>query len=148
MLVRVGRALSRCARQTSRECTRALSSANCLEYLEPEGYLRGRSTPLLILQPAWASSWLQYRPFRSSSHALKGVEVEIQSMGESITEGSIAEILKQQGDSVEEDEVIAQIETDKVTIDIKAPVAGKIADLRVSQSLSGSNNSLKYSTYC
>ncbi|MEW5303714.1 MAG: hypothetical protein WDW36_006379 [Sanguina aurantia] len=40
-------------------------------------------------------------------------------MGESVTEGTIAAILKNQGDAVKEDDVIAQIETDKVTIDVK-----------------------------
>ncbi|KXZ54665.1 hypothetical protein GPECTOR_4g731 [Gonium pectorale] len=40
-------------------------------------------------------------------------------MGESITEGTIANVLKQAGDTIKEDDVIAQIETDKVTIDIK-----------------------------
>lgn len=40
-------------------------------------------------------------------------------MGESITEGSIATILKQPGEYVQDDDVIAQIETDKVTIDVK-----------------------------
>ena len=43
----------------------------------------------------------------------------------------MAEILKSEGDAVEEDETIAQIETDKVTIDIKSPTAGKVAELRV-----------------
>ncbi|KAI8465043.1 MAG: dihydrolipoamide succinyltransferase [Monoraphidium minutum] len=40
-------------------------------------------------------------------------------MGDSISEGTIAAVLKQQGDSVMPDDIIAQIETDKVTIDVK-----------------------------
>lgn len=52
-------------------------------------------------------------------------------MGESITEGTMAEILKKEGDAVEEDETIAQIETDKVTVDVKAPSAGKLSKLQV-----------------
>lgn len=40
-------------------------------------------------------------------------------MGESISEGTVAAILKQPGDAVAEDDVIAQLDTDKVTIDIK-----------------------------
>ena len=52
-------------------------------------------------------------------------------MGESITEGTIAEILKKEGDTVEEDETIAQIETDKVTVDVKAPAAGKLSKMQV-----------------
>lgn len=44
-------------------------------------------------------------------------------MGDSITEGTVAAVLKQPGDSVAEDDVIAQIETDKVTIDVKYTAA-------------------------
>lgn len=77
----------------------------------------------------------QSRSFRSSSILQKSIEVEIQSMGESISEGTIAEILKAEGDAVEEDETIAQIETDKVTVDVRAPAAGKLTELRVSTGL-------------
>lgn len=73
----------------------------------------------------------QSRWFRSSALCQKDIEVEIQSMGESITEGTMAEILKKEGDAVEEDETIAQIETDKVTVDVKAPSAGKLSKLQV-----------------
>ena len=71
------------------------------------------------------------RYFRSSVLSQKDIEVEIQSMGESISEGTIAEILKKEGDAVEEDETIAQIETDKVTVDVKAPSAGKLSKFQV-----------------
>jgi hypothetical protein len=73
----------------------------------------------------------QTRWFRSSQLLMDNINVEIQSMGESISEGTIAEVLKSEGDSVGEDETIAQIETDKVTIDVKAPSAGTLTELRV-----------------
>ena len=41
-------------------------------------------------------------------------------------------MLKQQGQAVAEDETIAQIETDKVTVDIRAPKAGVLATVDVS----------------
>ncbi|CAA6668842.1 unnamed protein product [Spirodela intermedia] len=47
-------------------------------------------------------------------------------MGESITDGTLATFLKQPGDRVAVDEPIAQIETDKVTIDVVSPEAGII----------------------
>ncbi|KAH9744811.1 Dihydrolipoyllysine-residue succinyltransferase component of 2-oxoglutarate dehydrogenase complex 1 [Citrus sinensis] len=50
-------------------------------------------------------------------------------MGESITDGTLAKFLKQPGDRVEIDEPIAQIETDKVTIDVASPQAGVIQKL-------------------
>lgn len=73
----------------------------------------------------------QVRYFQTASTVLKDIEVEIQAMGESISEGTIAEVLKKEGESVAEDETIAQIETDKVTIDVKAPSAGVIKQLKV-----------------
>ncbi|CAI5513868.1 unnamed protein product [Closterium sp. Naga37s-1] len=52
-------------------------------------------------------------------------------MGESIKDGSISAVLKAEGESVEEDEVIAQIETDKVTIDVRSPRAGVLQKVEV-----------------
>ncbi|CAN6477845.1 unnamed protein product [Victoria cruziana] len=47
-------------------------------------------------------------------------------MGESITDGTLATFLKKPGDKVAMDETIAQVETDKVTIDVASPEAGTI----------------------
>jgi len=49
-------------------------------------------------------------------------------MGESITEGTIIKWLKQIGDTIEKDEIILEISTDKVDSEIPTPVAGKIVE--------------------
>ncbi|XXG78349.1 hypothetical protein AAC387_Pa08g2306 [Persea americana] len=54
------------------------------------------------------------------------VDAVVPFMGESITDGTLAAFLKKPGDHVEVDEKIAQIETDKVTIDVASPEAGII----------------------
>ncbi|KAK4794796.1 hypothetical protein SAY86_012790 [Trapa natans] len=54
------------------------------------------------------------------------VDAVVPYMGESITDGTLATFLKNPGDRVEVDEAIAQIETDKVTIDVNSPEAGII----------------------
>jgi len=69
---------------------------------------------------------------RTSVAPLAVENVVVPSMGDSITEGTIATISKSAGDAVQEDEVIAQIETDKVTIDVRAPHAGTLAEIMVS----------------
>jgi len=51
---------------------------------------------------------------------------KVPTMGDSITEGTIVEWLAQVGQRVEEEDVVALIETDKVTVDIKATQAGVI----------------------
>ena len=51
-------------------------------------------------------------------------EVKVPTLGESITEGTIAEWLKQPGDPVQVDEPIVSVETDKVSVEVPSPVAG------------------------
>ena len=61
------------------------------------------------------------------------MEVPIPEMGaESIVEGSILSIAKQVGDYVAEEEMVAEIETDKVTVEAKSPAAGTITAIHVS----------------
>lgn len=52
--------------------------------------------------------------------------VPVPSMGDSISEGVIEEFIKSPGDFVLADEIIARIETDKVTVDITSPESGVI----------------------
>ncbi|KAL6521262.1 hypothetical protein OROGR_017831 [Orobanche gracilis] len=56
------------------------------------------------------------------------VEAVVPFMGESITDGTLATLLKKPGDRVKVDEPIAQVETDKVTIDVNSPEAGVIQE--------------------
>ncbi|WP_257544758.1 2-oxoglutarate dehydrogenase complex dihydrolipoyllysine-residue succinyltransferase [Sphingopyxis sp. DBS4] len=51
-------------------------------------------------------------------------EVKVPTLGESVTEATIGEWLKQPGDPVAVDEPIASLETDKVAVEVPSPVAG------------------------
>ncbi len=51
-------------------------------------------------------------------------EIKVPVLGESVTEGTIAEWLKQPGEAVAADKPIASLETDKVAVDVPSPVAG------------------------
>ena len=57
-------------------------------------------------------------------------EVKVPTLGESVTEGTIGEWLKQPGDPVKVDEPIASLETDKVAVEVPSPVAGVIGELK------------------
>ncbi len=57
------------------------------------------------------------------------LEIKIPAMGESITEGTVANWLKKPGEFVNRDEAIAEIETDKVTQEIYAPEFGTIREI-------------------
>jgi 2-oxoglutarate dehydrogenase E2 component (dihydrolipoamide succinyltransferase) len=61
------------------------------------------------------------------------IELKVPPVGESITEVQIGEWLKAEGDAVARDEVIVKIETDKVTVDLPAPVAGVITQIKAKQ---------------
>lgn len=82
-----------------------------------------------VAEKAWHARWMARHV--SGSPVLHDA-IQVPPMGESITEGTIASIDKEVGDAVEEDEVIAQIETDKVTIDVRSPAAGVIDKILVS----------------
>jgi len=55
-------------------------------------------------------------------------DVKVPALGESITEGTLAQWLKKPGDAVAADEPIASLETDKVTVDVPSPVAGVLSE--------------------
>lgn len=73
-----------------------------------------------------ATRQMQYRAFSSENGDL--VDAVVPFMGESISDGTLASFSKTVGDSVQVDEAIAQVETDKVTIDVTSPEAGFIQE--------------------
>jgi len=59
--------------------------------------------------------------------------VTMPQLGESVTEGTIARWLKAEGDEIEKDESLAEVDTDKVNAELPSPVGGKIEKLLVSE---------------
>ena len=57
------------------------------------------------------------------------INIEAPTMGESITEATIASWVKQEGDAVAEDELIAELETDKINLEVTAPKAGVLGKI-------------------
>ncbi len=57
------------------------------------------------------------------------IEIMVPSLGESVSEATIGTWYKKEGDSVEADEMIAELETDKVSVEVPAPEAGTITGL-------------------
>ena len=60
-------------------------------------------------------------------------EVKVPTLGESVTEATIGQWFKKAGDRVEQDEIIAELETDKVTVEVPAPAAGTLAEIVVKE---------------
>ena len=59
--------------------------------------------------------------------------ITMPQLGESVTEGTITRWLKAEGDEVEQDEPIAEVDTDKVNTELPSPLAGRLQKLLVSE---------------
>jgi 2-oxoglutarate dehydrogenase E2 component (dihydrolipoamide succinyltransferase) len=57
------------------------------------------------------------------------IEIKVPDLGESITEATVAKWLKRPGETVAADEPVAELETDKVTIEVPTPSAGTLAEI-------------------
>jgi 2-oxoglutarate dehydrogenase E2 component (dihydrolipoamide succinyltransferase) len=61
------------------------------------------------------------------------VEIKVPALGESVTEATVSKWLVKAGDAVAIDQPLCELETDKVTVEVNASVAGTIADLAVAE---------------
>jgi len=61
------------------------------------------------------------------------IEIKVPALGESVSEASIAKLHKKVGDIVKADELILELETDKVTLEVNAPANGAITELKVKE---------------
>ena len=57
-------------------------------------------------------------------------EIKVPTLGESLSEATVANWLKAVGDTVAKDEPLLELETDKVTIEVNAPAAGTLSEIR------------------
>ena len=61
------------------------------------------------------------------------VEVTMPAMGDSVSEGTVLEWHKQEGDQVSEDEVLVEISTDKVDAEVPAPTTGTVVKIHAAE---------------
>src|SRR5262245_20142600 len=57
-------------------------------------------------------------------------EITVPTLGESVTEATVAKWLKAVGDAVAADEPVVELETDKVSLEVPAKGAGRLAEIR------------------
>ncbi|CUH43534.1 2-oxoglutarate dehydrogenase complex dihydrolipoyllysine-residue succinyltransferase [Ruegeria atlantica] len=70
-------------------------------------------------------------PAAAAAPAASGgsVDVMVPTLGESVTEATVSTWFKQVGDSVAQDEMLCELETDKVSVEVPAPAAGVLAEI-------------------
>ncbi|XP_058742935.1 dihydrolipoyllysine-residue succinyltransferase component of 2-oxoglutarate dehydrogenase complex 1, mitochondrial [Vicia villosa] len=108
----------------------ALSSGSCgnvrnFSHITPGRLINSKPTRDVFHQEVSIQTWR--RSFSSDNGDT--VDVVVPPLAESIEDGTLAKFLKRPGDRVAADEPIAQIETDKVTIDVSSPESGVILKL-------------------
>ncbi len=57
--------------------------------------------------------------------------IVVPSLGESVSEATVAKWLKKEGDAVKADEPLVELETDKVTLEVNAPSAGTLVQIQI-----------------
>ncbi len=68
-------------------------------------------------------------PAAASGDKASGTSITMPTLGESVTEGTVTRWLKAVGDSVEVDEALLEVSTDKVDTEIPSPVAGTLLEI-------------------
>jgi pyruvate dehydrogenase E2 component (dihydrolipoyllysine-residue acetyltransferase) len=94
---------------------------------EPEPSAETDEEPAKEAEPAPSSGG------SGSGGAASGTEVTLPALGESVSEGTVSRWLKQVGDSVEADEPLLEISTDKVDTEIPSPASGTLLEIKVSE---------------
>ena len=61
------------------------------------------------------------------------VEIKVPTLGESVTEATVAKWFKAAGDAVAVDEALVELETDKVTVEVNSPVAGALKTISAAE---------------
>jgi len=86
--------------------------------------------PMASVPSSLLTNRMAHRWFSSERSTLV---VPIPEMGDSISEGTILQLVRKAGDYVDAEEVVAEIETDKVTVEARSPAAGTITAVHVEE---------------
>src|ERR1700722_12878226 len=86
--------------------------------------------------PNRRASWPRHSPTSGEEGGNMATEIKVPTLGESVTEATVARWLKHPGDTVAMDDPLVELETDKVTLEVNAPAAGTLTDVLAAE---GSN---------
>ncbi|GGR02181.1 2-oxoglutarate dehydrogenase, E2 component, dihydrolipoamide succinyltransferase [Streptomyces netropsis] len=90
-------------------------------------------TPAPVAEVPAPAAPAEEAPAAPAAGAAEGTPVVLPALGESVTEGTVTRWLKEVGDSVDVDEPLLEVSTDKVDTEIPAPVAGTLLEIVVGE---------------
>ncbi|RZJ41598.1 MAG: dihydrolipoamide succinyltransferase, partial [Brevundimonas sp.] len=90
---------------------------------------KAEAAPAAPAAPAAAAPAAAPAPAAPAASGGDAVSINVPTMGESVAEGSMGTWLKKSGDTVAKDELLVEIETDKVAVEVSAPAAGVLTIL-------------------
>ncbi|MBT2537664.1 2-oxoglutarate dehydrogenase, E2 component, dihydrolipoamide succinyltransferase [Arthrobacter sp. ISL-69] len=110
-------------------------SAGASEEAAPAEQAPAEEAPAAEEAPSTEAPAAAEAPAAEAAPAASGEshEVTLPALGESVTEGTVTRWLKAVGDSVEVDEPLLEVSTDKVDTEIPSPVAGTLQEIRVNE---------------
>ncbi len=73
------------------------------------------------------------QPAQAQSNEGKMVDVMVPSLGESVTEATVSTWFRKVGDTVAADEMLCELETDKVSVEVPAPAAGLLTEIAAAE---------------
>ena len=102
------------------------------EIVAPEGETVGVDALLATLsEGAGAAPAPAAAPAAAASS--EAVDVMVPTLGESVTEATVASWFKSVGDTVEQDEMLCELETDKVSVEVPAPASGTLSEITAAE---------------
>ena len=100
------------------------------EIVAPEGETVGVDALLATIGTAGeATARLQNRHRAAAAPSSDSVDVMVPTLGESVTEATVSTWFKAVGDTVAQDEMLCELETDKVSVEVPSPAAGVLAEI-------------------
>ncbi|KAF8707952.1 2-oxoacid dehydrogenases acyltransferase (catalytic domain), partial [Rhizoctonia solani] len=93
------------------------------------GLLASRRMGVAVSSRASMAALRRTQMFHTGVRLLAPETIKVPQMAESITEGTLKQWSKQVGDTVNQDDEVATIETDKIDVTVNAPMSGKIVEL-------------------
>jgi len=106
------------------------------DIIAAEGDTVGVNALLATIAAGGAATAPAAAPAAAAAPATAGAgttDVMVPTLGESVTEAAVATWFKQVGDTVTQDEMLCELETDKVSVEVPAPVAGVLTEITAAE---------------